>query len=252
MNAELIAHGYATYTIVFAVSYSCIKRFTQSFRSELHRYSNAFAGIFGGIQNYMAYSNSVIYSKSNGKGKWSSLAIVVVSIIIFIYGPMMASYVPRCMAGTLLLHVGIDLFLEGVIDSYKDYDNLEYSGILLIMIVMVMFGMDAALVTGVVAALSTFLAQSIVYQDPIRGAMSGARLQSSAWNRSNEAQRILLDTRKGRQRIYVIQLQGHIFFGNVVKMSDDIKRRLKHRAGDDPAVGELEQCTQINCPLPLS
>lgn len=154
----------------------------------------------------------------------------------------MASYVPRCMAGTLLLHVGIDLFLEGAIDSYKDYDSLEYFGILLIMIVMVTFGMDAALVAGVVAALSTFLAQSIVYQDPIRGAMCGARLQSSAWNRSKEAQLILVDPMKGRQRIYVIQLQGHIFFGNVVKMTEDIKRRLneKRYAGNVPAVGEYE------------
>jgi SulP family sulfate permease len=216
-------------------------------RSSLLSYSNAIAGLFGGIQNYMAYSNSVIYSKSKGKGQMSSLAIVAVSMLIFIYGPMMASYVPRCMAGTLLLHVGIDLFLEGAIDSYKDYDKLEYSGILLIMIVMVTFGMDAALVAGVVAALSTFLAQSIVYQDPIRGAMSGARLQSSAWNRTTEAQQILVDPKKGRQRIYVIQLQGHIFFGNVVKMTEDIKRRLndKIQAGDVPAVGEYStmKCT---------
>ena len=28
----------------------------------------------------------------------------------------MASYVPRCMAGTILIHVGIDLFLEAVFD----------------------------------------------------------------------------------------------------------------------------------------
>ncbi len=195
----------------------------------------------------MAYSNSVIYSKSNGKGQMSSLAIVAVSILIFIYGPMMASYAPRCMAGTLLLHVGIDLFLEGAIDSYKDYDKLEYSGVLLIIIVMVTFGMDAALVAGVVAALSTYLAQSIVYQDPIRGAMSGARLQSSAWNRTTEAQQILVDPEKGRQRIYVIQLQGHIFFGNVVKMTEDIKRRLneKVQVGDVPAVGEY---TTMKCP----
>jgi SulP family sulfate permease len=86
MNAELIAHGY----------------------------SNFIAGLFGGLQNYLAYSNSVIYSKAHGKGKLSSLAIVVLTGGIFIYGPMAASYVPRCMAGTILLHVGIELFFEGV------------------------------------------------------------------------------------------------------------------------------------------
>jgi SulP family sulfate permease len=86
MNAELIAHGY----------------------------SNFISGLFGGLQNYLAYSNSVIYSKAHGKGKLSSLAIVVLTGGIFIYGPMAAVFVPRCMAGTILLHVGIELFFEGV------------------------------------------------------------------------------------------------------------------------------------------
>jgi MFS superfamily sulfate permease-like transporter len=54
------------------------------------------------------------------------------------------------MAGTLLLHLGIDLFLEGAVESYGDYDTLEYSGICLIMIVMVTVGMDQALVAGLV------------------------------------------------------------------------------------------------------
>jgi len=214
MNAELIAHGY----------------------------SNAVSGIFGGLQNYMAYSNSVIYSKSNGKGKASSLGIVSVSAVIFVYGPTMASYVPRCMAGTLLLHVGIDLFIEGVVESYHDYDRLEYSGIWLITVVMITFGMDAALVAGIIAALSTYAVQSITYQYPIRGAMTATRLRSSAWNRSFEAQEILMDKMKGRQRIYVIQMQGHIFFGNVTTMTDEIKRKLKEKcnADDKPIVVILD------------
>jgi SulP family sulfate permease len=146
------------------------------------------------------------------------------------------------MAGTLLLHLGIDLFLEGAVESYRDYDTLEYSGICLIMTVMVTVGMDQALVAGLVAALSTYVAQSIVYQDPIRGAISGARLRSSAWNRSSEAQRILLDPKIGRDRIYVVSLQGHIFFGIIVKLVEDVKRRLneKRQAGDKPAVVILD------------
>lgn len=213
MNVELIAHGW----------------------------SNFISGICGGLQNYMTYSNSVIYYKSNGNGKGSSLSIVVATIFIFIYGPSIASYVPRCMAGTLLLHVGIDLVIEGVIESYEDYDWLEYSGIILICCTMVIGGMDAALVAGVIAALSTFLVQSMVYQDPIRGVVNGARLRSSAWNRSAETQRILLNSETGRSRILVIQLQGHIFFGNSVKLTDDIKRlfREKRTAEDEPAVGKF-------------
>lgn len=88
MNQELIAHGYA----------------------------NLFSGVFGGLQTYMTYSNSVLYAKSGGKGKLSSLAIVALTMVLFVIGPSIASYLPRCMAGTLLLHIGIDLVLEGVYD----------------------------------------------------------------------------------------------------------------------------------------
>ena len=61
-------------------------------------------------------SNSVLYAKSGGNGKISSLSIVALNMLLFVIGPEIASYLPRCMAGTLLLHIGIDLFLEGVYD----------------------------------------------------------------------------------------------------------------------------------------
>ncbi len=64
----------------------------------------------------MTYSNSVLYAKSGGNGKVSSLAIVFLTMVLFVIGPSIASYLPRCMAGTLLLHIGIDLILEGVYD----------------------------------------------------------------------------------------------------------------------------------------
>ena len=198
-----------------------------------HGWSNAAAGLFGGLQNYMAYSNSVIYSKSGGEGMGSSLAIVVATAALFIVGPTITSYVPRCMAGTLLLHIGIDLFLEGVKDSWGDYDALEYSGIWLITVVMVVFGMSAALIAGAVAALSVYLFQSITHQNPIKGQMSAASLRSSAWNRSIEAREILEDKTTGRHKIHLILLQGHIFFGNVFLLTDAIKSSLNKMRGTD-------------------
>jgi SulP family sulfate permease len=90
MNNELIAHGYA----------------------------NFLSGIFGGLQNYMAYTQSVLYDKSGGKKRPSGFAVAALTGVLFVVGPTIASYLPRSMAGTLLIHVGIDLFLEG--ESSRD------------------------------------------------------------------------------------------------------------------------------------
>ncbi|EED93725.1 sulfate permease, partial [Thalassiosira pseudonana CCMP1335] len=192
-----------------------------------HGWSNSIVGVFGGLQNYMAYTQSIIYYKSGGKGKTSSLAVAIVTTILFFIGPAIASYMPRCMAGTLLLHCGVDLFLEGVRDSYGHYDYLEYIGIWTITIVMTLSGMEAALLAGVISALLTYAIQSVTYPKPIRGSMTAATLRSSAWNRCPEAFEILDSKENGRVKIFVIQLQGHLFFGNISIFSDGVKKRIQ-------------------------
>lgn len=134
------------------------------------------------------------------------------------------------MAGTLLLHVGIDLFLEGVYDSIKKFDRLEYCGIWLIVFVMTFYGMEAAMVAGGVAAVSTYAVQSVTYLSPIRGVMPATTLRSSHWNRNRASEAILENLNEGRSRILVVQLQGHLFFGNMASFTERIHSLLKPAA----------------------
>lgn len=192
-----------------------------------HGWSNGIVGLFAGLQNYMAYTQSIIYYKSGGNGRASSLAVAGLTSVLFFIGPTVASHMPRCMAGTLLLHCGIDLFLEGVYDSYGKYDYLEYGGIWAITFVMTMFGMEAALLTGAVSALLTYAIQSVTYLSPIRGSMTAATLRSSEWNRSPEAFDVLDSDETGRVKIEVIQLQGHLFFGNISLFEQSVKKIIR-------------------------
>lgn len=156
----------------------------------------------------------------------SGLAVAALTSVLFFVGPTIASHIPRCMAGTLLLHVGIDLFLEGVWDSYGKFDLLEYSGIWLIVVVMSVYGMEAAMVAGGVAAVSTYAVQNVAYLSPIRGVMPATTLRSSDWNRNAASEAILIDSETGRSRILVVQLQGHLFFGNIAFFTDQIDELL--------------------------
>ncbi|KAG7351225.1 sulfate permease family protein [Nitzschia inconspicua] len=192
-----------------------------------HGYSNMLAGFCCGLQNYMAYTQSVLYDKSGGTGRISGLAVAAVTGCLFFVGPSLATYIPRCMAGTLLLHVGIDLFLEGVYDSFKKFDWLEYCGIWLIVVVMSFCGMEAAMVAGGVAAVSTYAVQNVAYLSPIRGVMPATTLRSSHWNRSRASESILENPTEGRSRILVVQLQGHLFFGNMASFTERIHALLK-------------------------
>jgi hypothetical protein len=105
--------------------------------SSSHKLPPAFVTLFShyqidmrvrkGLQNYMCYSNSLLYAKTGGVGKVSSMAISLFSIVLFIIGPSIANYLPRCMAGTMVLHIGVDLVLEGVFDC-KLTNSLFHNG----------------------------------------------------------------------------------------------------------------------------
>jgi hypothetical protein len=168
------------------------------------------------------------------------------------------------MAGTLLLHIGLDLFLEGVVDSYSygGYDRLEYGGICLITVTMTALGMTAGLCAGVLAAVSVYAAQSITYTNPIRAQMLATTLLSSVWTRPSSELAILNDEHTGRSRILVVQLHGHLFFGNATQLTDNVKKMLSdsQQTGVQPLIvsnclgdiyihGIVSRCWVLTCDL---
>ena len=110
-----------------------------------HGYSNFISGIFGGLQNYLCYCNSLLYFKCKGGGKISGYMISLITAVFFFLGPSAVAYMPRVMPGCLLLHVGMDLTAEALLDSWSSFDALEYGCIVAITTVMTFKGMTAGL-----------------------------------------------------------------------------------------------------------
>lgn len=63
--------------------------------------------------------------------------------------------------------------------------------------------------------------------------MTAATLRSSEWNRSPRAFDILDSEETGRIRIFVVQFQGHLFFGNVSLFSDGVKELIRNKQLDE-------------------
>ena len=122
-----------------------------------------------------------------------------------------------------------DSQMISIFKAFGNYDHLEYAGIWAITLVMTIWGMTAALIAGVIAALTTYAVQSINYQNPIRQILTASTLRSSAWTRCIKSREILESDTTGRARILVFQLQGHLFFGNVAQLTDTIKAVLKEK-----------------------
>lgn len=188
-----------------------------------HGYSNILAGMLGGLQNYLCYSNSLLYFKTGGGGQASGYLLTAFTGLFFLLGPSIVYYVPRVMPGCLLIHIGIDLTLEALgSDSLASFDAIEYGSIVSITLIMTVFGMTEGLSVGVICAAMTFTIQASRHSNPVRGWMSARTLRSSL-RRSVEEKDILDQEMK---QVLVMQLQGYIFFANATILATEIEDKL--------------------------
>ncbi|KAF0700441.1 Aste57867_9025 [Aphanomyces stellatus] len=187
-----------------------------------HGISNTLGGLVGSVQNYLCYSTSALYYKCGGGGRLQSVMIGGILSIFFFTGPSVVAYVPRCMAGCLMVHVGLDLCKEAVVDTYAELDRFEYATVWIIALTMTFWGMNEGLAVGALLACITFVAQSAP-AGPLRGSMSAATLRSSAWRSTADLE--TLD--RVSRNVHVVQLKGHLFFGNIHKLSEYIANLLE-------------------------
>jgi len=73
----------------------------------VHGYSNLLAGCCVSQQNYLVFCNSAMYHGSGGRSRWASLVIAVVTAGFSVQGTQLIAYVPRCLAGGIMAHLGL-------------------------------------------------------------------------------------------------------------------------------------------------
>ncbi len=194
-----------------------------------HGVANIIGGLVvpGGVPAVACYSSTVLYCNSGGGGGFSNFLLSFTSFISFVYGPVVGGYLPRCMASSILIDIGVALIQEGVADESHKCDPVEYMSIWIIMSVMNIFDMTSGLIAGLFMALFTSTYSSS-NDDPVRR-VCDARTFPSSRHRKESEMTILEDPHTGRKKIVIFQLHGSLFFGNISKIQDRLFEFLETR-----------------------
>jgi sulfate permease, SulP family len=91
-----------------------------------HGVSNGLSGCAGSIQNYLVYTNSVLFIKSGGNSRLAGIMLAVMTFGIMLVGPSIIGYIPVMMVGVLIYVLGFELFFEAVWSPRKKLKLLEY------------------------------------------------------------------------------------------------------------------------------
>lgn len=190
-----------------------------------HGISNALSGCFGSIQNYLVYTNSVLFIRSGGDSRIAGFLLAVATFGILLAGPAIIGFIPVMMVGVLIFVLGFELLFEAVWDPRKKLKALEYLTVIAIVLVMGIYDFVVGIFVGIGLAFVSLVVQTSRVP-AVRASYSGEVAGSTV--RRNPVQHEYL-RQVGRQ-IHVTKLAGYLFFGTIVSVEARIRSLIDEEA----------------------
>ena len=184
--------------------------------------ANLLAAPIGGLVGCIALSRTLLNWRAGASTRLSGIAAALFSAGILVFGSSYLSYLPTPVLGALLLYLGFSLLIEWVYDGWSRFSRFDYSLIVAIVVIIAVWGFVQGVAFGLVAACILF-AFNYSRINVIRHEIWGGGYRSNV-DRSYRKQQILCE--KGDQ-IYMLRLQGFIFFGTAYPLLAYIRERMK-------------------------
>lgn len=190
-----------------------------------HGISNALSGFCGSIQNYLVYTNSVLFMRSGGDSRIAGVMLAAATFGILVTGPIIIGYIPIMVVGALIFYLGLDLLKEALVDTWGKVHRLEYLTIVIIVVTMGAYDFVVGILVGIVLACVSFVLQTSQVS-AIRGVLYGG-VANSTVRRHPVQQRFLLEAGK---QVHVMKLAGYLFFGTIVGVEKQIRELLREES----------------------
>ena len=189
-----------------------------------HGYSNALSGLCGSIQNYLVYTNSILFMRSGGDSRIAGIMLAAATFGILVVGPVIIGFIPIMVVGALIFFLGFDLLREALVDTWGKVHRLEYLTIVIIVVTMGAWDFVIGILVGILLACFSFVLQTSRVS-AIRGSLPGGIANSTV--RRHPVQHRFLQS-AGRQT-HVMKLAGYLFFGTIVGVEKQIRAMLEEQ-----------------------
>jgi SulP family sulfate permease len=185
--------------------------------------ANVVSGFGGGMIGYHSLSLSRLALQIGVRNRLVGLVTAAVCLISLYAGTSVLSAVPKPILGGLLMFLGLGFLMEWVYDARKRLPGADYAVVLLILLAVGSIGYLPGLGIGIVAAVILFV---VNYSriSLIKQAVPGSLHQSNVDRPRQHVQHL----REHGDEIYILKLQGFIFFGS----ANNLLNRIRERALD--------------------
>ncbi len=183
--------------------------------------ANMVAGLGAGIPGYVGISSTTLGYKIGADSRLVGLTVALFAGIILVVGASALSIAPKVVLGGLLLFMGLEFLIEWVYQAWFKFSRSDYLIIITILLVVMLVGFLEGVIVGIVLAVILFV---VTYSrvDVVKHTLSGANSYSKVVRPALYRQ--LLKERG--ERLYILELQGFIFFGTANRLLEQVRQRL--------------------------
>lgn len=183
--------------------------------------ANVVSGLGGGMMGNQALPSTLLVNDIGAKYRLTGLFAVIPAVAVLALGSSFLSYLPKAVLGSVILYLGLSLLWKWLYQAYFKLPRWDYLTVWVTLIVINTVGFLQGILTGFLITVILFM-YHYSQVDVAGQVFSGATTHSNV-DRSAEASRIL--ARQGHQ-IYILELQGFLFFGTATYLLSKVRDRL--------------------------
>ncbi|OQY33593.1 MAG: hypothetical protein B6I38_03400 [Anaerolineaceae bacterium 4572_5.1] len=184
--------------------------------------ANILASLGGGVIGCQNASLSTLPYRMGVHSRLTGLFTAAFFGIGFFYGNEVLSILPKAMIGGLIIYLGLSFLVRWVIESYAMLPKTEYLILVMIHVVIATIGLLQGVLVGALAAIVLFVI-NYSQTNVIRKSLSRKNYQSNV-ERYPYYQEYL---QKNGEKIYILKLQGFIFFGTAYSLFQQVQERAR-------------------------
>ncbi|MGK7957340.1 MAG: SulP family inorganic anion transporter, partial [Crocosphaera sp.] len=175
----------------------------------------------GGLTSYVSLSRSVLNHRLGASSRVVGWLLSGFCALALFGGMSILSLLPEVLIGGLTLFLGLNFLVEWLYDGWWNLSKSDYFLVLLIVISIGFLGLLEGIIVGLIVAMILFVIKS--------SSLSIIKNSASLYHSSSHVQRSSLETKiikKYGNHVYLLELQGWLFFGTANQLFNRIRNRL--------------------------
>ncbi len=187
-------------------------------------YMNLAAGLGGSPVGYQTLSMSALAYRLGARTRLVNLIFSLLCGVVLLFGGSLMAYVPKFLLGGITMYLGFTFLNEWLVDARRLLPAIDYLLVWFILFIIAAVGFLQGIGAGILIAAGLFV---ITYSrvNAIRNVLNGEVFHSNV-DRPKVHRELLA---KHGAEIYILRLQGFIFFGTVQGILEKVRARLSDR-----------------------